>query len=181
MGRIEQLAEKVREHLQLPWQRTVSGAQRVIMVVYDQHSERALRAKLDLFQQAVQARGFDWHQIDVSGTFAAWIAGDDYREAYFESPDDLALKLEAEFPRFLADQVRQHLENPAITENSVVAVYGTASLFGLTQVSRLLHDIESSIKGRLLVFFPGEKTGNNYRLLDARDGWNYLAVPITIP
>jgi len=39
--------------------------------------------------------------------------------------------------------------------------------------------VESSIRGRLLVFFPGEYENNNYRLLDARDGWNYLAVPIT--
>jgi hypothetical protein len=31
----------------------------------------------------------------------------------------------------------------------------------------------------LLVFFPGQFDNNNYRLLDARDGWNYLAVPIT--
>jgi len=29
-----------------------------------------------------------------------------------------------------------------------------------------------------LVFFPGERDGSNYRLLDARDGWNYLATPI---
>jgi len=28
------------------------------------------------------------------------------------------------------------------------------------------------------VFFPGEHEGNSYRLLDARDGWNYLAVPL---
>ena len=28
--------------------------------------------------------------------------------------------------------------------------------------------------------FPGHVDGSNYRLLDARDGWNYLAVPITI-
>jgi hypothetical protein len=181
MGRIEQLTEKVREHLQLPWQRTVSGAQRVIMVIYDPLSERALRAKLDLFQQAVQGCGLQWHQIDVSSVFATWMAQDDYREAYFESPDDLALKLEAEFPRFLAQHVRKHLENSGITDNGVVGLFGTASLFGFTQVSHLLHDIEPSIKGRLLVFFPGEKTGNNYRLLDARDGWNYLAVPITIP
>jgi hypothetical protein len=181
MGRIEQLAEKVRTHLQLPWQRTVSGAQRVIMAVYEPQYERALRAKLDLFQQAVQGCGLGWHQIDLSAVFATWMAADDYRDAYFESPDDLALKLESEFPRFVAKYVRKHLENLAVTADSVVAVYGTASLYGFTQVSRLLHEIEPSIKGRLLVFFPGEKTGNNYRLLDARDGWNYLAVPITIP
>ena len=30
----------------------------------------------------------------------------------------------------------------------------------------------------LLVFFPGEREANTYRFLGARDGWNYLAVPI---
>jgi len=30
------------------------------------------------------------------------------------------------------------------------------------------------------VFFPGQLEQNNYRLLDARDGWNYMAVPISI-
>ena len=39
--------------------------------------------------------------------------------------------------------------------------------------------VEGDIQGRLLVFFPGVYEQNNYRLLDARDGWNYLAVPIT--
>jgi len=36
------------------------------------------------------------------------------------------------------------------------------------------------VEGRLLVFFPGEYHPENhtYRLLDARDGWNYLAVPL---
>jgi hypothetical protein len=30
-----------------------------------------------------------------------------------------------------------------------------------------------------VIFFPGHFEHNNYRLLDARDGWNYHAVPIT--
>jgi len=46
-------------------------------------------------------------------------------------------------------------------------------------VSDLMSAVDSSIRGRLLAFFPGEFENNNYRLLDARDGWNYLAVPIT--
>jgi len=29
------------------------------------------------------------------------------------------------------------------------------------------------------VLFPGVYEQNNYRMLDARDGWNYLAIPIT--
>ena len=36
------------------------------------------------------------------------------------------------------------------------------------------------IAGRLVVFFPGEHDGNSYRLLDARDGRNYLAIPIEV-
>jgi hypothetical protein len=40
--------------------------------------------------------------------------------------------------------------------------------------------VVKDIRGRLVVFFPGEYEDNNYRLLDARDGWNYLAVPITL-
>jgi hypothetical protein len=40
--------------------------------------------------------------------------------------------------------------------------------------------VEGDVKGRLVVFFPGTLEQNNYRLLDARDGWNYMAVPISI-
>ena len=47
------------------------------------------------------------------------------------------------------------------------------------KVSALLNAVNDAIAGRLLVFFPGEHEGNSYRLLDARDGWNYLAIPIT--
>jgi hypothetical protein len=38
---------------------------------------------------------------------------------------------------------------------------------------------EDSVLGRMLVFFRGEYTGNVYRFMDARDGFNYMAVPIT--
>ncbi len=65
-------------------------------------------------------------------------------------------------------------------ENTVVAVYGAASLFGFTRVSLVLKEVVRDIRGRLVLFFPGEYEENNYRLLDARDGWNYLAVPITL-
>ena len=47
------------------------------------------------------------------------------------------------------------------------------------KVSALFERVNDAIAGRLLVFFPGEVEGNSYRLLDARDGWNYLATPIT--
>jgi hypothetical protein len=62
----------------------------------------------------------------------------------------------------------------------VVAVTGVASLFGFTRASLILKEVVKDIRGRLALFFPGEYDNSNYRLLDARDGWNYLAVPITL-
>ena len=56
----------------------------------------------------------------------------------------------------------------------------SASLFGFIRVSEFMKEIERDIRGRVGVFFPGEYENSNYRLLDARDGWNYLAVPITV-
>jgi hypothetical protein len=67
-----------------------------------------------------------------------------------------------------------------VTDNAVVALFGVASLFGFARVSRLLETVERDIRGRLVVFFPGHFEQNNYRLLDARDGWNYMAVPISM-
>jgi hypothetical protein len=63
---------------------------------------------------------------------------------------------------------------------SVVAIFGVGSLFGFAHVSQILKQLEPDILGRLVVFFPGTYDQNNYRLLDARDGWNYLAIPITL-
>ena len=81
------------------------------------------------------------------------------------------------FEEFVADLVRRELE--AADEETIVGVTGVAALFGFMRVSKLMEMVEDSIRGRLLVFFPGEYEDNNYRLLDARDGWNYHAVPIT--
>jgi hypothetical protein len=180
MGRIDQLAEKLKQHLLIPWQATVSGAQRVILVVYEPQAERSVRGKLDLFEHSVCEAGRKWHALDLSSIFAHWLGDDEYRDAYFENPEDLTLKIEAEFPTFVAKHVQRHLEHYQNDERAVSAIYGVAALFGFTHLSRLLHDVEPYIqKGRVVVFFPGQKDGNNYRLLDARDGYNYLAVPIT--
>lgn len=179
MGRIEQLAEKYRQHVGLPWQQTVAGAQRVIMVIYDKELERVLTARKQLFELATRDTGHEWLEVDVSDAFARWMADDEYREAYFESPEDLRLKLDSEFAEYVAARVRAVLEKPEAGSTSAVAVFGVGALFGFTRVSGVLKLLEPDIRGRLVVFFPGTYDQNNYRLLDARDGWNYLAVPIT--
>ena len=104
----------------------------------------------------------------------------DYREEYFRSPSDLTIKLETDFVQYAAGQLRKALTSPVADENTVVAANGVASLYGFSRVSLLLKEVENDIRGRLALFFPGEYENQNYRLLDARDGWNYLAVPITL-
>lgn len=180
MARIEDLAERFGRHIATPWQRTVAGAQRVVMVVYDKEMERTLRARKLAFETATREAGHDWHEVDVSDAFARWMAQDDYREEYFASPDDLHLKLEAEFSEYVAERICEVLNRADVTENSVVALFGVGALFGFARMSHILKIVEGDIKGRLVVFFPGHLERSNYRLLDARDGWNYLAVPITL-
>jgi bacteriophage exclusion system BrxB-like protein len=179
MARIEDIAERYGRHIATPWQRTIAGAQRVVMVVYDKELERTLRARKLAFETATREAGHDWLEVDLSDAFAAWMAADDYRDEYFSSPEDLQLKLDAEFPEFVAGRIRDMLQKPEVTSNTVVAVVGVGSLFGFARISQVLKNIEADIRGRLVIFFPGQFERNNYRLLDARDGWNYLAVPIT--
>jgi hypothetical protein len=180
MSRIEDLAERYGRHIATPWQRTVAGAQRVVMIVYDKELERTLRARKVAFEMATRQAGHDWHEVDVTNAFAAWMAEEDYREEYFAAPDDLRLKLEAEFPEYVAGRIRSVLTHASVTKTSVVAIFGVGALFGLTHVSSVLKLLERDIRGRLLVFFPGQLEKNGYRLLDGLIGWNYLAIPITL-
>ena len=180
MARIEDLADLYGQHIATPWQRTVAGAQRVVMVVYDKELERSLRARKMAFETATNQAGHTWLEVDLSSAFGAWLASDEYRDTYFEAPEDLQLKLDAEFSEHVAELIRTLLIRPDADEDAVVAVIGVGALFGFSRVSRVLRLVERDIRGRLVVFFPGQYEQNNYRLLDARDGWNYLAVPITL-
>jgi hypothetical protein len=108
------------------------------------------------------------------------MAATDYRDEYFRSPSDLSIKLETDFVEYAARQLRETLISGKADDNTVVAACGVASLYGFSRVSLLLKEVENDIRGRLALFFPGEYENQNYRLLDARDGWNYLAVPITL-
>ena len=178
MGKVEDLAAVYERHISAPWQRTVAGAQRVMMVVYDKGLERTFRARKDEFAQRTRGAGHEWVEFDCTRCFAEWMAEDEYREAYFESPGDLAMKLDGEFVESVVTPLRKLLRES--DENTVVAVTGVASLYGFTHVSEVIRAVEPDVRGRLVVFFPGSKDENNYRLLDARDGWNYLAFGITL-
>ena len=178
MGRIEDLAAAYGRHVSAPWQRTLAGAQRVTMVIYDKELERSLRARIGEFEQATQRSGHGWKLIDCTNWFSNWMANEEYREAYFEDPGLLGMKLDGEFRPQAARRLTNELA--AADDNDVVALLGVASLYGFVRVSELIRASEQSIRGRLVVFFPGSKNESNYRLLDARDGWNYLAQSVTL-
>jgi hypothetical protein len=180
VGRVEELSARYRAHISAPWQRNLAGDQKAIFVVYPKTDERKLRARLELFEMATTSTGHSWRLLDISNVFARWMADTEYRDAYFEDPEALAMKLRSEFVQYAAERLREALTDNEVDEDTVVAIQGVACLYGFSRVSLVLKEVVKDIRGRLVVFFPGEYEENNYRLLDARDGWNYLAVPITL-
>jgi hypothetical protein len=178
MGQIDDLVKRYEQVVGAPWDAGLAGPQRVWFAIYDPDQERRLRFRLKAFELATQAAGRRWTAIDIADRFGGWLAGEEYRDAYFADPELLADRL-PEFADVLAAQVRAGLTAPGVDEATVVGLLGVGSLFGLTRVAGLVDRIAPAIRGRLLVFFPGSHAGSTYRLLDARDGWNYLATPIT--
>jgi len=178
VNEIEGLLKAYERFLQLPWDRTLAGPQKIWFAIYEPSQERRLRLRLPEFEVVTKAAGHSWFHLDLTDFFATWMAQHEYHEAYFEQPEDMDLALQ-DFARFVSQRIVDALTEPKVDVNAVVAVSGVGSLFGLTYASAIFETVAPSIRGRLLVFFPGQHDGPNYRFLDARDGWNYLAVPIT--
>ena len=178
MGRVEDLAERFGRYMQAPISVTGVAAERVLIVVYDKELERPLRERFGEFEIRVEQAGRRFKRIDCTSMFAEWMASLAYRDSYFEEPEHLSAKAEGEFKRVVIARLRQALEDT--DASTVVAVTGTASLYGFARLSEVIRELEPYVRGCLAVFFPGTKDANNYRLLDARDGWNYLAHSISL-
>lgn len=180
MDRVEQLLDAYRDRVGRPWPRDLSGPERVWIAVYPPEIERRLRLRIPEFGLATKDAGHDWRHLDLTTAFAEWLGNHEYREAYFEDPS--ALKpAEAAFAGSVEARVRSLLTDHGTDEDTVVAISGVGALFPMMHVSWLVGRLAPDLRGRLLVFFPGSLVQGNYRLLDGRDGWNYLAIPITIP
>jgi hypothetical protein len=177
--RVDDLADQYERHIAAPWQRNLAGAQRIVFVVYPKEDERRLLMKLKEFEHRTKTAGHDWREVDFTDAFAEWMAAEEYREEYFRHPEDLALKYDSEFAEACVSRLREALTAEDVNDDTVVAVHGVAGLYGFTRLHFVLQKIEAHIRGRMLVFFPGSFDQNTYRLLDARDGWDYLAIPIT--
>ncbi len=175
---VDDLLVAYRRFVSLPWRNDLPGPQRVWMVVYPPFHERRIRFRVGDFEAVTRGAGHGWRQLDVTDSFPKWLAQQEYAEAYFEDPEALSIATGG-FVEYVTAQVGEALIGDGVDDGTVVALIGVGALYPFARVSQVIEAVSPSIRGRLLVFFPGEYEGSVYRLLNARDGWNYMAVPIT--
>jgi hypothetical protein len=178
MTDLENLIANFARQVSNPWATNLAPAQRCWMIVYPPSDERRVRARVQAFENASHKAGKEWQLIDITEEPGRWIAAHQFADRYFAKPDMLSAAALHEFRDQLVDRIRAQASQAAET-NAVIAILGAGTLFGFTETSWLLNELSPHIAGRLAVFFPGEYRNNNYRLLEAREGWNYLALPIT--
>lgn len=177
MTDLDSLIHNFGNQVGYPWAGNLAPAQRCWMIVYNPTDERRVRARIQAFENATNAVSKAWQAVDITDVPGAWIAQHPLRERYFAKPDLLSGGALKDFRRYLLAFIEQQATKRDDPQ-AVVAIIGVGALFGFVETSWLLNSVAPLIRGRLAVFFPGEFRDDNYRLLDAREGWNYLALPI---
>lgn len=162
-----------------PWSTSLSGQERVWFLVYDPAEQRKIDLRIGDFETATIKAGKRWVNISLKRCFPIWMANHEYKEEYFADPETLVDQLEAEFKQFAIEFLVNAIKEQLTDENTLIAISDISSLFGFSRMSDIINGCFNVFKGRMLIFFPGEHAKNQYRLLDARDGWSYLARPIT--
>lgn len=175
MNAADALCREYERVLKLKWPSGLSGEERVWMAIYDPSNERKVRARLGQFELATKQAGRAWRLFNLEEVFPQWMASNKYREQLFAKPKAMRTALGA-YRQVLTERLRAELDQT--DDQTVLAVLGAGSLFGLWSVSELVSKVAGDIQGILLVFFPGRHEGTVYKLLDARISWSYLALPI---
>ncbi len=180
MNRIDQLLQNYRSHIKMPLRPGLPASQRVWFAVYPATEERRLLNRIDEFEMATKDAGYPWVRIDFRGSLARWLSSieDEERAGWFKNPDDIELYAKSEWKDVLTEFFQNEVARTTTPELTVFALTGLMDLYDYLHISELIDNLEKTFPGFLLVFFPGEKEGNTYRFLDARIGWNYLAIPI---
>ena len=175
MASFEDLLEAYRRHLRLPWAKNLSDAERTWMLWYDPALERRVMAHAIEFEHAAREAGFGWSYVDLSEQVVTWLATNRHAARLMRRPNEISA-LGGDLLSRLTDVVTAAAG--ALTDRDILALIGTGSLFGLTSVASVIEAVAPAVRGRLLVTFPGRYEAGRYRLLDARDSWNYHATPI---
>lgn len=175
MSRVSDLVDAYKAELSLTWKHNVSGGERVWMLVYPPGLERQIRHALPSMELATTQAGRGWVVLDVTDEFGRWLSSHRHAEAFYEEPTDLTQSILDQFEMTLVTRIRETLEGA--DANAVVALVGIGSIFPFLRASSVIKSIDSVVNGRLLVLFPGlhDPETHSFRLLDARDGFNYRA------
>jgi hypothetical protein len=177
--RIDLLVEAYEKVVKEPWSSALSGQERIWFLVYDPAEQRKIDLRLGDFETAAIKAGKKWKSISLKQCFPLWMANHEYKESYFRKPEHIVDQLEASFIPFAIQFLKDELSKIEQEDETLIALKDVSSLFGFARLSEILKSCDKDFKGRLLILFPGEFEHNHYRLLDARDGWDYLARPIT--
>jgi hypothetical protein len=178
-SKIDQLLAAYEQVVNEPWSTSLSGQERIWFLVYDPAEQRKIELRLEEFETVTIKAEKRWELISLKNCFPSWMAKHDYKEEYFQDPETLVDQLEVEFKHYAIQYLTTEIESRKIDDNTLIAIKDISSLFGFNRISDVLNGCANVFKGRVLIFFPGEFEKNHYRLLDARDGWSYLARPIT--
>jgi hypothetical protein len=178
MSKVEQLVKKFEGIINEPWPVGLSGAEKVWFLIFDPAELRKVHFKLSEFEMATKNAKRDWLMISLNNHFSKWLSQHDYKDSFFKEPEYISDALQDEFKDFIMEDISKQLKES--TENTLVVLKDAAAIFGFIKLSDIVQEISKKIDGRLMVLFPGEFTNNQYRLMDARDGWDYLARPITL-
>ena len=178
MSKVNQLIVKFENIIKEPWPTGLSGQEKVWFLIFDPIDLRKVHFKLGEFEMATKNANREWLLISLNDSFTNWLSQHDYKESFFEEPQYISDALQEEFREYIILEInKKSIQN---SENTLLVLKDASAIFGFIKLSEIVQDLSNKIKGRLMVFFPGEFTNNQYRLMDARDGWDYLARPIMI-
>lgn len=178
-SKIDQLLAAYEAVVNEPWATALSGQERVWFLVYDPAEQRKVDLRVGDFETCTIKAGKRWKSISFKSCFPLWMANHDYKEEYFSDPELMVDQLEGDFKNFAIDFLVNEINKHETDDDTLVAIRDISALFGFCRISDVLNGCANTFNGRVLIFFPGEYDKNQYRLLDARDGWSYLARPIT--
>ncbi len=178
-SKIDQLLASFEKVVNEPWSSSLSGQERIWFLVYDPADQRKVDLRTGDFETLTVKASKKWKSISMKNCFPQWMANHEYREEYFKEPEFIVDQLESEFIPFAIQFLKKELSHLDQDQDTLIAIKDVSALFGFSRLSEILKSCDKDFKGRMMVFFPGEFENNQYRLLDARDGWDYLARPIT--
>lgn len=178
-NRIETLLKNYRKRVDLPWAGNLAGAQRVWFALYPPVEERRLRLRLPDFEMETKSAMHGWKLLDLTEACPQWLSTHAYRDSYFAKASNFTNAVRKRFEQHVIKQLRDAATTADVNQDTVFAILGVGSLFGVLTIAEVIKAAAEVVPGRLLVFFPGYKTENNtYKLLDAAIAWNYLAEAI---